>query len=245
MKILRFTPLITFGACVLAGLWLSQSLFTRSPSITNPKESSLFSPDGGKNLTLIIVDQLGSPTPTLSGIWLLALSKDNPTVDLIPGFPTLDQDKNQAIAQAFGLTPKNQPDTQFIDALRKQHLPLDHYLILDEEAVAQIIDLFGGISINGTIFDGKQIIQGAHMAGKSPEASLSAQITLVDQLCERFAQQNPPPNLHKLIYPLSHHTSTNLDMEFILTKWQMLMAEGKRFQVDASANQTRRLTLTP
>jgi hypothetical protein len=164
-----------------------------------------------KNLLVIGVDRLNSSRPVLESAWLVLYYPGVAHYSFIPLFPAQgnpNPDLDQAIRQAFKLDKDHSPSAAFLNALRSAGAWWDHYIILDEMALAELIDL----SANPTHAErvtGLELV--AASLGKGDlGAPVASQAGLIATACRGMDLPALPEDLAGLMASYGDHLRTDM-----------------------------------
>lgn len=204
-------------------------------------------PPEQRNILLIGVDHLGSPSPTLESIWLILYIQDMPQITWMPIFPEIATSPNgiqirtdPALEGNLQLQSGSILPESFQQALRDKSIEWNNYLVLDQAAVAGIIDALGGLErlsrqqqIEEEKLDGLQAIAELMPVGDSSQAALLSQAFLIQQLCRTSPQSHFNLNrLQSLFKLLDSHLATDLEPEQILADMNGMLLYGGGFKCE-------------
>lgn len=194
-----------------------------------------------RNILVIGVNHLESPSPELEGIWLILYLPDMPRVTLMPIYPSVMRGASggriiadSALAQNFRLDSKSVPETSFFEALAELDIHWDNYLLLDEIALIDLIDFMGGLEKTPTV-DGAQSdkttgIQAlAHLQPtlNNPEHALLSQMQIAQRLCRtHLSLNNPPERIPELFDTLGKHLVTDLQPSQVIADMKSMLPAG-------------------
>jgi hypothetical protein len=194
----KYTLLAAFAAAtmLLALLW---ARLPSRPAISAAPASAGVAPlvrpaNGQSNLLVVLVDRLDSRQPRLLSVWLLGRLPALPQVAFMPIFPARPQaSPAQPTGEATATTAANLPAVftpnaagglpeDFVAALRQRGLWWDNYIILDQPALVRLVDLLGGVELDGRWLDGRQV--GAlDPEAVDPQTAWSFNMQLMQQVC--------------------------------------------------------------
>lgn len=157
--------------------------------------------NGQSNLLVVMVDRLDSRRPQLLSVWVLGRMPSLPQVTFLPIYPArppaspmpdaaasaapaagvIDLPVEFAYSEAGGLP------ADFSAALRQRSLWWDHYLILDQPALTRLVDLLGGMEIDGRWLDGRQASALA-VDAIEPFNAYSLHLQLMQQICAQSSR---------------------------------------------------------
>lgn len=190
-------------------------------------EASLAVPTNGqRNLLVVGVDRLASPSPRLESVWLVVYFPGRSPVTLLPIYPALPGTLSQgepALEEAFGMAPNGKPSAAFLRRLRQERLWWSGYLLLDEGGLAVLLDSLGGIELGGSRVDGARALASLPSPEVDRLGALDAQAELLRAACKAAGQESPlpatPQELARLLDAIRAHYRTDLDLPAILQEW--------------------------
>jgi hypothetical protein len=217
-------PILAFAVCLLAGLWLGARL---QPVNLHPEHVSHLIPTLSNNQRTLLLIGIDSRQPARPlGIWELIYQSNSSGLILMPIYPPIpgaDQQKNQALLEAFRLTANRQLDPQFIAALHAQNYAWSGYLVMDEQAMDGLWRAFNDpTSITITR-------QPTHfpLPWEDAEAALVFQTSMLTAICERVPELRASPNLIAIYDQISPHLATDLDLVRAIIEWEALLKRGR------------------
>ncbi len=196
-----------------------------------------------RNILLIGVDHLGSPSPTLESIWLVLYIQDMPQITWMPIYPEITTrgrsvqiQTDTSLKENFQIIPDSLLPQGFHQALRAKHIRWDNMIILDQSAVAGVIDTLGGLErltslpAEGDVVDGLHSIAILQPADEDSQAALLSQANLIQQLCRTSPQSHINlTRLHALLKTMSNHLITDLDPEQVIADMNSMLLYGGGF----------------
>jgi hypothetical protein len=220
-KKLAWLVTAVLGAAVLGiGLraWITPPHTTGSAPILSP-----WKPDEQRNLLVIGVDQLNSSQPVLESAWLVLYNPGVPHFSFVPLYPIQDEshpDFDQAIQLAFKVNSDKTPNAAFLHALRSSGAWWDHYVLLDELALAEIIDLGASPNLPERI-TGLQLVANS-LDVRSTGSTLTNQAGLITAVCRGFDYPAIPQDIGAYIAGFSDHLRTDMKPKEILGELRWL-----------------------
>jgi hypothetical protein len=228
-------PLLTLGGvCFLAGmlavgLSVAHSKDTRSDNQATsglPANVSDLGLDLQRNTLVLLADQLGNAMPRLKGVWLTVYVPALGRVIWLPVYPaslTGGEDEDHSLASLFKLDVNGAPDALFMEALLAKDLDWDQFILLDDDALGQLIELVGGVDLGQGLTDGARVIAILPAAWDYPQSALIGQSILIRQLCRKAPEllTNEPS---KITRSLSEHIFTDMQLKSIESEWRRLQA---------------------
>ncbi len=185
---------------------------------------------GQRNLLVIGVNQIGSPNLTLESVWLVLYLQDTPRFTLMPVYPGSGLSVNpQAAADLtglFSLDSYGNPGASFLAALHARKLWWNNYIVLDQTAIAGMIDFVGGVTLGNTIMDGIHAMANMPMVQYAPQDALMAQAEIIKDICSQSTQPELSARVEGLLRLIPYHLNTDMDLELALNQWERLRASG-------------------
>jgi len=174
---------------------------------------------GQRNLLVIGIDDLSSPSPRLESVWLVSFFPGQSTFTLFPIYPDIlenNKSDHEALAKDFSLDANDTPNQAFFDLLG-QETWWNNYLVIDEAGWAAILDFLGGVVIDGRLLDGS----GAPVSltlWDDPSASAGGQAALLQAACLRAASLHQEEVIQGLSL-LAPHLRSDLDLTQAPQDW--------------------------
>ncbi len=161
------------------------NLFENQPATEGTTFSGSISRHGleQQNLLIILVDSLAEENPELHGVWLAGRIVTIPQIVFLPLYPSPSQTEQGAYAAEFSLSENGQPSDQFQTFLRSKEIWWDHFILMDEPALADLVALTDGVLWNGVQVSGSGAVVEILAAGTSPESKLEAQALIANEIC--------------------------------------------------------------
>jgi hypothetical protein len=197
----------------------------------NPIESMN---NGQRSILLISVRSINNPNQHLESIWLATYITSDTTIRLLPIFPSGNQpisDFEQLLDYSFSLVNEDGVpvlDPDFINVLKNDNYWWSGYIIFDEVAMTRVLDLFGGIELNGRSLTGEQAVNDIPKVLDNPQAAYASQIAILQSACHKIQEFTPNRDLPELISNLPNHVYTNLDSSQLQTEVQSLFANARK-----------------
>ena len=229
-----YLEVLSFVLFISLGYWIGKGIadFRTAPielKVAAPTPSPIPSlPDGERILLLVGVDQIDNKQPQLVSLWLLTYYLNNQPIQLLPIYPGINGRADQfedELLNAFSILPGDgaaQLNPTFLQLLKDHNYWLSGYLILDTEATAQIIDMFGGLSNDHKLRSGKEIMQALPDSEEQPQSALYQQTNLFEQACLILSQLPRQPDWSQILRLLPDHIITDLQPYQLLAEIQML-----------------------
>jgi len=175
---------------------------TRASAATQPVES------GQTTILILGVDSLEQPDPALKAVWYLTYQLPVTDVFLL-GVPTnlqLQPDPSSQLDQAFHWTPEAGVDPGFLSALKATvPLPFDTWVVLDDQGFAAAVDFIGGLQVNGTTFNGQDVLGILSLASGDARAGLTTQKRILEGLSAQAESVGESPDLTPLVELVPEH----------------------------------------
>jgi len=187
-------------------------------SLDSAAVPEVFAPNHDQfNLLIIGLTDEQNPEAELQSIWLAAYSKKTHNMTFMPIFPAENEPvRNQRLAEAFELE-HGKPNKAFWKELRSTHLWWEGYIVTDRNATIEIIDLLDGIYVDDHLWDGSQYVNSISPWEGDPHTAVRQQKTLLEGICNRLAQTEPPtatPNW-KMLFDQRNHTNFQTALQVI------------------------------
>jgi len=193
-----------------------------SPSAAS-QASAAWEPGEQRNLLVIGVNQLNSAQPVLESAWLVLYSPGLPHFSFIPLYPLQDTsrpDLEQAIQTAFKVDRNKTPSAAFLNALRSSGAWWNHYLLLDELALAELIDMSASPTLPERL-TGLQLVAES-LEGSSARSPVATQARLISAFCRGAVHPAYPTDIAALLDRFSDHLSTDMKSRQILNELRWL-----------------------
>lgn len=190
---------------------------------TASQATSTWEPGEQRNLLVIGVNQLNSAQPVLESAWLVLYSPGLAHFSFIPLYPLQDSsrpDLEQAIQTAFKVDHNKTPSAAFLNALRSSGAWWNHYLLLDELALAELIDMSASPSLPERL-TGLQLVADS-LEGRSARSPVAAQARLISAVCRGAVNPAYPTDIAALLDRFSDHLYTDMKPRQILNELRWL-----------------------
>ncbi len=192
-----------------------------------PASASTMDVVQNRNLLIVGVDQLTNDDIKLEGVWMLIYHRDNPTIEIIPIFPTMagtDLMRDYTLAANFSFDEEGSLSEGFWNTLRERDILWHNYVLLDESALNTITDMLELTSAHDQGF--------LHTWQDDPDSSLNGQLTMFAQMCESFAQREHFEDIVSFIGELSPHLATDVSPEQVVSDWRLLRIYGENLRCE-------------
>jgi hypothetical protein len=234
MSKFRLVNVLIFATCLIWGFKLGSRL-----PITGSKEAAekqvmsqqLLIPtlnNGQRNILLISVDSINKASAKLQGIWLVTYYTTSSTINLWPVYPTTNNGEvyyDNDLVKAFHLTfDADTPriDPKFIRALEAKKFWWSGYLIFDEYATTEVLNLLNEVPDRAQSSTDLRGISNPLLVGLNVQSSFQQQMSWLDVSCRTLLSQNNHPVWDKFLSLIPDHISSDLDTSLILSEWQLL-----------------------
>lgn len=163
---------------------------------------------GQVNILLIHIPSLQEAH--LISLWWIALAPHSP-ITMVNLYPTLQPNSPaaQSLQEHFMITQsrleKPDLDLDFLKQLTAREIPWDGYLILDNHALATLIDYFGGVKLSGKPYAGSEVVAQWFDSELPPEVAYSSQVELWEALCEKSIYASSPASFELIRAELKPH----------------------------------------
>jgi hypothetical protein len=183
--------------------------------------------NGQRNILLVLVDRMTGESPRLQSVWLLACLPSTSHVTFLPLFPDSgrgSQIEDEALEELFKLDAEGSPARDFLSALAARDIWWHHYLVLDNLALAGMVELIGGVDLGWGEMSGTQVMRFLSQPNQEPRAELMGQALLVRELCNRIPVALAGSDWEIQFELLSGHISSDLDLSNSNIDWVRLRA---------------------
>jgi hypothetical protein len=237
MKIYRVSLTATFIISLLAGFSAGTYFFrekntSRPTNASSPQPTNI--PGAQESIWLIAVDRLNQTAPRLEGIWLLAYIPNYTSIKPFPLYPSDNFQHDTELASAFKLTAGRKIAPEFWDFLQKHNHPGRNYIVFDEVAAASIINVYGGVTIEGRQLSGLEAITQIPKIWDDPQGSLRGQVAIMDSVCKSVFEKRSAFVLDDIEVDVGKHIVSNLDLGKKSKEWQSMILNGNKKVCDFS-----------
>jgi len=190
--------------------------------------------NGQRSILLISARSINTPNPHLESIWLATYFSTDTTIRLLPIYPAGNQpisDFEEKLAHSFnfdkihGVPVLNQ---DFLLVLENHNYWWSGYILFDEVALTSILNLVGGIDLNGRTLAGEQALKEFPEVLDNPQDAYSSQIAILQTACHKFQEITPQSDLPQLISLLPKHILTDLEPSQLQAEIQSLYANERK-----------------
>jgi hypothetical protein len=190
-----FSFLLSLGL----GFWLGKGIVSidsiPKTQTKNPTDAPQTTIDLPKSFSFlwIGIDNFGSSTPSLQTMWWIQVAEFSP-VKMIPLYPNpqLTRTQDQELRESFVV---NQQSGNFLIAQDffsklKETPEWDAYLVFDENALENLIDLLGGVNLGKGVLNGRQAVSQLNSISQ-PVNYLNLQTILWGEICWNTTSTKP------------------------------------------------------
>ncbi len=235
----RFNPnclLLIIG--LAAGIWLGYNFANRKISELpfTPTASPFPTNKEQRSLIVVGVDQLSAPSPKLKGAWYIAYLPDMPEINLVPLYPAIREpyrSKNSELEKTFQISRSGELSPEFLTALKSVYgLAAGEPVLFDDSALIGLINLLGGVELNGRVINGKNAVESIPLPLENLDEAFTGQAMLLNGLCLRTinTKQRWQPEDMQMLIP--KHLRTQFDLELALADWASLNALGSAIRCE-------------
>jgi hypothetical protein len=221
-----------FSLSILTGYWLSQQPL---PNLFPSSKADEIYPLSGStnteqiNLLVVFVKKIDDASTELQTVWMVAFNPDTP-IKLIPVYPSSTQDSTKDSELSSNLILRRYEkrfilDQEIIQILHARELEWDGIIILDNRALAYLIDTFGSIRVNGENLDRDQLAAYKFPKIETKQSNLTFQTLLWREICWNILHS--PEDISKLNADFKKHSSVSLSEEISNQDWVALLANVK------------------
>ncbi len=227
LSLLVFTGFLVMGYTFSIRYYQSSALILAASAkgVTSESQNAIKTMDNGQRSILLIgASSISASDPQLEAIWLASYIPSQGSIQLFPIFPADNSESSDfetLLDHSFMLSEQEDGlhlDSSFVSLLEQHNYWWSGYLIFDDTALAKIFDLFGGIELNGKIMAGTKVLDELRKAAASPQEAYASQVTILQSLCHKMAQNNMSPILYRLISLIPDHILTDLDSSQLLAE---------------------------
>jgi hypothetical protein len=221
-----------FSLSIVTGYWLSQQpLPNLSPASI---EDNNYPVPGSTNteqtnLLVIFVNKIDEAPTEVHMVWMVAFNPGSP-IKLIPVYPTTTEGsaKDSELFSNFILSRYEKQfilDQDITQILHERDLEWDGIIILDNRALAYLIDTFGSIRINSENLDRDQLAAYKFPEFETKQLNLTYQTLLWREICWNILHS--PENISNLNKDFKKHSSISLSEEISSQDWVTLLSNVK------------------
>jgi len=149
-------------------------------------------------------------------------------VTLMPLYPRADGSepvRAATLAESFSSTRFGDPSPEFLERLRHEQVWWSGYVLLDETALAALVDLLGGVDLDGKHRDGFLALSSIPRPWDDRAGALQGQVGLLRSACRQAgALFSSGPEIAGLVDKLGRHLRTSVDIAAEVQDW--LQAAG-------------------
>jgi hypothetical protein len=194
-----------------------------------------------RNILLIGINHLESPSPELESVWLILYLPDMPKLTLMPIYPTVGFGNargqitvDPSLATLFQVGMDSTPDSAFFQYLSQDDIHWDSYVMVDEVALIDLIDFLGGLEeksdpklAESGKTSGIQALARLQPTVGNPQKALFSQIQLFQQFCRTASFLNAPPQrIPVLFQTISNHLVTDLEPGQVIADLESMLSSG-------------------
>jgi hypothetical protein len=182
-----------------------------------------------ENILFIGVNNLTAAHPRMLSAWLIIYLNDKSHFMLLPLYPTqtpaaVTVQPEDTLANQFAIGPDGGLSENFIQALQEREIWWTGYVIMDQKAIASLLDYASG----------KNYIRGADMLDNLPDPDQDSMSALLEQarlarsLCLSTGQLTRDGlwQVSKFYSTIQEHVSTDIDVESALMDWDLKLKRG-------------------
>jgi hypothetical protein len=164
-------------------------------------------------LLILGIDQMGESNPRLLAVWWVSFDLTGGEISVfgIPIDASLPGSSHPPLMQAFELKNDHSPSQAFLSALASvsPQYP-DVVVVLDEAAFSQLIDFMGGVWLEGTVFNGQDILSALHLVYDEPGLLISMQASILLSLSYQSSELEEHPEITQLTELIPAHAYTSI-----------------------------------
>jgi hypothetical protein len=200
-----------------------------------------------RNILLIGVNHMESPSPELESVWLILYLPDMPRLTLMPLYPSIGSSNvrgqitaDPSLAALFQAGTNSKPNSAFFEKLSQGDIHWDNFVLVDEIALIDLIDFLGGLETKSDPqvaesgkTNGIQALARLQPTAGNPQKALLSQTQLFQQLCRSASFLNAPPQrIPVLFQTISNHLVTDLDSEQVIVDLESMLSSGEEISCE-------------
>jgi hypothetical protein len=156
---------------------------------TAPVEATSYSSDEKQsNLLIILVDSLAEKKPELKGVWLAGQVVSVPQIIFLPLYPSSRTVEADLSVDFFDLDADGRPTKIFFEFLSSKNVWWNHYVVIDEDSLADMLALINALDRNGEPLNRERVGDLLSKSAQSPDAIIKTQASIASELC-RYAPE--------------------------------------------------------
>jgi hypothetical protein len=182
-------------------------------------------PKQQQNILVIGVDSTEVSTPRLESAWLALYIPDYPGLTLLALYPSVGEtgeEQNAFFTNNFLLDERGGPAPSFTAALKEKDLWWDHYVLLDESGLANLIGLANGTQMGVDNSSNVRMVTGMPQAWEDPQAALASQVALVSSLCGMQQQITNSASASGVFQVMGSHMRTDMTLTQVASDWKLM-----------------------
>ena len=232
---LRVHEVVIFMLFLGIGFWIGSDIQAEPGSAiraerAQTQETIPALPDGERMLLLVGVDSLDTMQPNIQGMWLLTYYlKDHP-IQLMPIYPSgseQDAELDDQILRTFSLEEEHGETSlnpEFMRMLADHNYWFSGYMLIDQEAQAQMIDGLGGLPGTQGTLGGEQILAALPSSLLKPAEAVNHQAMLLGQVCLALSRRTDQAGLSSTLALIPEHIQTNLDPSTLSAEFEAILS---------------------
>jgi hypothetical protein len=225
---------IAFIIFIIAGFWIGSQIKqnpTAQMIFNQPDDLSVqipSLPDGERIILVIGTDRLDITQPQLESIWLLTYYLQNKPIQLIPLYPSATTTASALetnLLNSFSMVNHGDQvvvNPDFLDLLSENNFWFSGYVVIDQTAASQLINLIGGLQTDRGSLSGEQILRELPRTSENPLAALTQQAVLLGRACQTLSRRNEQPQWSIAWELIPDHLITDLDPIQLIAEYQSI-----------------------
>lgn len=168
-----------------------------------------------KNVLFLVTDRLDTSKPGLRSAWLLIQVSSNSNLTFLPIYPSLSEDEYPEIENlgtTFSINEDGSLSSEFVEILKTKDIQWDEYLLLDELALAGLVELLDGVWISNELVDSQAIALGTHFTNLDQNAVLINQAQMLSELCRSVPLMAIHPDFSLKVANLIIHSNSSMSL---------------------------------
>jgi hypothetical protein len=182
--------------------------------------------DSTETILILGVDNLAAAQPELVAVWLATFSSEQRDVILFgqPIDGVVCGSSPATLQELFAWEPQVGPSLAFLASLGAT-VP-DAVVVADEAAFTTLIDELHGLNLNGTEFDGNQVVAVLRSLYQNPAGLLTSQEQFLISLSQRATEPGGQVDLTRLTQLIPEHAYTSVPPQDLITLYLRLLPLG-------------------
>lgn len=192
-------------------------------------KKTALSPSNGDqtNYLIIFVDSLDKETPELKGVWLAGHVTALPQVVFLPLYPSLREQETKNYKNLFALADGEKPVDEFVDFLRSKEISWNHYVVLDETSLVELVSLMNRDSVESQFLFPPTSLTGLLNETETIDLQIKAQARFASSLCETAPELVRTADPGIIWSLLTHRMRSDIELQIIHAAQSALAQPGE------------------